>query len=67
VSYFEWVQNLQHLTWDEERVNAELERTMKESYDRVAQISRSRKVSLRTAAFILAIGRVGKATVLRGI
>ena len=67
VSYFEWVQNLQHLTWDEERVNAELERTMKEAYDRVAQISRSRKVSLRTAAFILAIGRVGKATVLRGI
>jgi glutamate dehydrogenase (NAD(P)+) len=67
VSYFEWVQNLQHLSWDEERVNAELERTMKESYDRVAQISRSRKVTLRTAAFILAIGRVGKATVLRGI
>ena len=67
VSYFEWVQNLQHLSWDEERVNAELERTMKESYERVAQISRSRKVTLRTAAFILAIGRVGKATVLRGI
>jgi glutamate dehydrogenase (NAD(P)+) len=67
VSYFEWVQNLQHLSWDEERVNAELERTMKESYDRVAQISRSRKVTMRTAAFILAIGRVGKATVLRGI
>jgi glutamate dehydrogenase (NAD(P)+) len=40
---------------------------MKEAYDRVAQLARSRKVSLRTAAFILAIGRVGKATVLRGI
>ncbi|MGZ3457648.1 MAG: Glu/Leu/Phe/Val family dehydrogenase [Archangium sp.] len=67
VSYYEWVQNLQHLTWEEERVNAELEKTMKEAYDRVAQLARSRKVSLRTAAFILAIGRVGKATVLRGI
>lgn len=67
VSYFEWVQNLQHLSWDEERVNAELERIMKEAYERVAQISRTRKVPLRTAAFILAIGRVGKATVLRGI
>ncbi len=66
-SYFEWVQNLQHLAWEEERVNAELERTMKESYERVAQIARSRKVSLRTAAFIVAIGRVGKATVMRGI
>ncbi|MBN1210870.1 MAG: glutamate dehydrogenase [Myxococcaceae bacterium] len=67
VSYFEWVQNLQHLTWEEERVNAELERTIKESYERVTQIARSRKVPLRTAAFILAIGRVGKATVMRGI
>ena len=67
VSYFEWVQNLQHLSWEEDRVNAELERTMKEAYERVAQMARSRKVTLRTAAFILAIGRVGKATVLRGI
>jgi glutamate dehydrogenase (NAD(P)+) len=67
VSYFEWVQNLQHLSWDEERVNVELEKIMRESYERVAQISRSRKIPLRTAAYILAIGRVGKATVLRGI
>ncbi len=67
VSYFEWVQNLQHLTWDEDRVNAELEKIMKESYERVAQISRTRKLPLRTAAYVLAIGRVGKATVLRGI
>ena len=67
VSYFEWVQNLQHLSWEEERVNVELEKIMKEAYERVAQISRSRQVPLRTAAFILAIGRVGKATVLRGI
>jgi glutamate dehydrogenase (NAD(P)+) len=67
VSYFEWVQNLQHLSWDEDRVNAELERVMKDAYERVTQIARSRKVSLRMAAFVLAIGRVGKATVLRGI
>jgi len=67
VSYFEWVQNMQHLTWDEERVHAELEKIMKDAYERVAQISRARKVPLRTAAYILAIGRVGKATVLRGI
>ena len=67
VSYFEWVQNMQYLSWDEERVSAELEKTMKDAYDRVAQISRSRKLPLRTAAYILAIGRVGKATVLRGI
>jgi glutamate dehydrogenase (NAD(P)+) len=67
VSYFEWVQNLQHVTWDEERVNGELERVMREAYEKVAQISRSRKLPLRTSAYVLAIGRVGKATVLRGI
>jgi glutamate dehydrogenase (NAD(P)+) len=67
VSYFEWVQNLQHLAWDEERVNAELERSMRDAYERVAQVSRSRQVLLRTAATILALGRVGKATLLRGI
>ncbi len=67
VSYFEWVQNMQHLSWDEERVVAELEKIMKDAYERIAQISRSRKIPLRTAAYILAIGRVGKATVLRGI
>jgi glutamate dehydrogenase (NAD(P)+) len=67
VSYFEWVQNLQHIAWDEDRVNAELERIMKEAYERVSQIARTRRLPLRTAAFVLAIGRVGKATVLRGI
>jgi glutamate dehydrogenase (NAD(P)+) len=67
VSYFEWVQNLQHVTWEEERVNGELERVMRESYERIAQISRTRQLPLRTSAYVLAIGRVGKATVLRGI
>ncbi len=67
VSYFEWVQNLQHVTWDEDRVNTELEKLMREAYDRVANISRTRKLPLRTSAYVLAIGRVGKATVLRGI
>lgn len=67
VSYLEWVQNNQQLTWDDERVNGELERTMKEAYAKVAALARSKNVPLRTAAYILAIGRVGKATVLRGL
>jgi glutamate dehydrogenase (NAD(P)+) len=67
VSYFEWVQNMQHISWDEERVNTELQRVMREGYEKVAQVSRSRKLPLRTSAYVLAIGRVGKATVLRGI
>jgi glutamate dehydrogenase (NAD(P)+) len=67
VSYFEWVQNLQHVSWDDDRVNAELMRMMHEAYDKVAQLNRSRQLSLRTAAYVLAIGRVGKATLLRGV
>jgi glutamate dehydrogenase (NAD(P)+) len=67
VSYFEWVQNLQNFTWDEEKVNGELDRIMRESFAKVHRIATERKVSLRTAAFIVAIGRVGKATVLRGL
>lgn len=67
VSYFEWVQNIQQFRWDEERVNGELEKIMVDAYRTIRRISRERDVPLRTAAFILAIGRVGKATVLRGI
>ena len=67
VSYFEWVQNNQQFTWTEERVNTELESTMVSSYRTVREIATTKKLPLRTAAFTLAIGRVGKATVLRGI
>ena len=39
---------------------------MRESYERVAHIAKTRRVPLRTAAYVVAIGRVGKATMLRG-
>jgi glutamate dehydrogenase (NAD(P)+) len=67
VSYFEWVQNIQQFTWDEDRITTELARHMREAYATLARVARERKVSLRTAAFIVAIGRVGRATVLRGV
>ena len=67
VSYFEWAQNIQQFTWDEDRVNAELRRHMREAYATLARVAREHKVSFRTAAFIVAIGRVGRATVLRGV
>jgi glutamate dehydrogenase (NAD(P)+) len=67
VSYFEWVQNLQHFTWTEEEVNAKLERKMVKGLETIWKVASERKVPLRTAAFIVAIGRVGKARVLRGI
>ncbi|HEX6209304.1 MAG TPA: glutamate dehydrogenase, partial [Methylomirabilota bacterium] len=67
VSYFEWAQNIQQFTWPEERIAAELDRHMREAYATLARVVRERKVSFRTAAFIVAIGRVGRATALRGI
>lgn len=67
VSYFEWVQNRQHFRWDLARVRKELERVMVDSFDRVWHIAQEKHVSLRTAAYILGIGRVGRATVLGGI
>jgi glutamate dehydrogenase (NAD(P)+) len=67
VSYFEWVQNRQHFRWDLARVRKELERVMVDSFDKVWNIAREKHVSLRTAAYIVGIGRVGRATVLGGI
>ena len=67
VSYFEWVQNQQYFRWDLGRVREELERTMTRSFDRVLAQAEEKKVSLRTAAYLLGIGRVGRATVLGGI
>jgi glutamate dehydrogenase (NAD(P)+) len=67
VSYFEWVQNTQRFLWEGDRVNAELERIMRRAWDQVVALARSRKLDLRSAAFILAIREVGKATVLRGL
>jgi glutamate dehydrogenase (NAD(P)+) len=67
VSYFEWVQNLQQFTWSEEEVNEKLEKRMVRGLETIWKVASERKVPLRTAAFIVAIGRVGKARVLRGI
>lgn len=67
VSYFEWAQNIQQFRWDGERVNQELKTTMAKSYRDVKNLAQSRQIPLRTAAYILALGRVAKATVMRGI
>jgi glutamate dehydrogenase (NAD(P)+) len=66
-SYFEWVQNRQHFRWDLARVRTELDRILIESFEKVWKIAEDKKVSLRTASYLLGIGRVGRATVLAGI
>lgn len=67
VSYFEWVQNLQHFRWTLEQVRREEELRIVESFNKVYDLAQRKNVSLRTAAFMLAISRVGRARVLGGI
>ena len=67
VSYFEWVQNIQQFRWDVERVNGELRSLMTKAYQDVSQLAKKHQVSQRTAAYVLGLGRVAKATVMRGI
>lgn len=66
-SYFEWVQNLQHFYWTEEEVNTRLDGIMTRSFKEVWDFSKQRNLSLRTGAYILAIGKVAEAIRLRGI
>jgi glutamate dehydrogenase (NAD(P)+) len=66
VSYFEWVQNLQHFHWDEAEVNQKLERIMKRSYREVRERAQSDGLPLRVAAFATGIERVYEAARTRG-
>ncbi len=65
VSYFEWAQNLQQYKWDVIQVNDELKKVMTKAFGDVYELSKNHSVSLRTAAYMLAIDRVAQATRLR--
>jgi glutamate dehydrogenase (NAD(P)+) len=67
VSYLEWVQNLQHVSWSLDQIYAHLSKTMKGAYRSVHGLAQERKLDLRTASYIIAIGRVGRAAVLQGV
>lgn len=67
VSYFEWVQNLQSIFWEEHEINSMLKKIMLRSFDEVYSIYESKKVTLRMAAYILALDRVVKAKKIRGV
>jgi glutamate dehydrogenase (NAD(P)+) len=67
VSYFEWVQNLQYYKWGLNRVRQELEYTLSLAFENVWQEAQKRKCTLRTAAYVIAIDRVYRATQLNGI
>lgn len=62
VSYFEWVQNLQQFHWDLLTVNSELERRMVKAWKRVYQTATERNLTLRIAAYVVALEKVAEAT-----
>ena len=66
VSYFEWVQNLQHYKWGLNRVRQELDSVLSRGFEDVWQTSTEKGVSLRTAAVMISIQRVYRAAALAG-
>jgi glutamate dehydrogenase (NAD(P)+) len=66
VSYFEWVQNLQHFRWEEDAVNDALRGVMRKAYREVSQRAQEKDLPLRPAAYELGIERVLEAASARG-
>jgi len=67
VSYFEWVQDLQGFFWSEDEVKAKLESVMRRAFHEVHETMRKHRAHMRTGAYVLAVGRVAEATLVRGL
>ncbi|RDI96200.1 Glu/Leu/Phe/Val dehydrogenase [Meiothermus sp. QL-1] len=67
VSYFEWVQDFNSFFWSEEEINARLERLMRQAFEAVWQVAQEKRVTLRTAAYIVAATRVLEARAMLGL
>jgi glutamate dehydrogenase (NAD(P)+) len=67
VSYFEWVQDLQELFWDEDDVNRRLERVMVKAFADVHNAAKRYNVDMRTGAYVVGIERVASAVRTRGV
>lgn len=67
VSYFEWVQNIQSLMWDEEEVNRTLEKIMIRAFNEVWDKKKEKNTTLRMGAYMVAIDRIVKAKKIRGV
>ena len=67
VSYFEWVQDRHGYFWTEKEVNERLEAKMMQAYHVVLETAQKYSVDMRTAAYIVAIGRVATVTKMRGM
>ncbi|WP_407942209.1 Glu/Leu/Phe/Val family dehydrogenase [Microaerobacter geothermalis] len=66
VSYFEWVQNNQGYYWSEEEVNSKLEEVLVKAFDNVYRTSRTRRVNMRLAAYMVGVRKMAEASRFRG-
>jgi len=66
-SYFEWVQDLQNFFWPLADVNLKLEALMRRAFLEVYESMRKHRTHMRTGAYVLAVGRVADATLVRGL
>jgi len=62
---FQWAQSIQQFRWELERINDELSKIMRKAYEAVSAIAKEKNSNLRSAAFVLAIRRVGHAALSR--
>lgn len=67
VSYFEWVQDFSSFFWNEDEINERLSAIMKAAYKSMAGVAAEHKVTLRTAAFIVACARILESRQVRGL
>ena len=67
VSYFEWVQNIQELTWDRDQVNEMLEKLMTRSFQSLLDVVNECHCTLRMAAYIVALRKLVTAEKMKGI
>ncbi len=66
VSYFEWVQNVTNFYWEEDDIQAKLDRKMTRAFADVLSMSKDYEVDMRTAAYMVSIQRVAEAMKMRG-
>jgi glutamate dehydrogenase (NAD(P)+) len=67
VSYFEWVQDFSSFFWTEEEINVRLDKIMTNAFNQVWATGEKHKISMRTAAYVVACERVLKARAERGL
>ncbi|WML51320.1 Glu/Leu/Phe/Val dehydrogenase [Neobacillus sp. PS3-12] len=66
VSYFEWVQNNQGYYWTEEEVDQKLQKIMVDAFDNIYRVSKTYKVDMRLAAYMIGIRKLAEASTFRG-